>query len=159
MRLLLVLGSLLLTASYYSSLQNWAEKEEAAISYEEPEAYKVYSAVVPKDSLWREAKTLVIQIETRGNELCIQPDEEVERFIGSAIADYERVNQKKWALRSDIDIAKPYSLIHYDEIYNILKEPNGWKTFFQHHPDTGGYIVLSAVGFNPDKTVAVISMT
>jgi len=69
------------------------------------------------------------------------------------------VNQKKWALRSDIDIAKPYSLIHYDEIYKHFEGAKWLEDIFQHYPDTGGYIVLSAVGFNPDKTVAVMSMT
>lgn len=33
---------------------------------------------------------------------------------------------------------------------------DGWKAFYESHPDSSGWIELSAVGFNADKTVAVI---
>jgi hypothetical protein len=70
---------------------------------------------------WREVKTLVIQVETKGNEVCFTHDEESEKVEGSAIADYKRVNQKKWSLRRDIDIVKPYDFIHFDEIGRLLQ--------------------------------------
>lgn len=31
-----------------------------------------------------------------------------------------------------------------------------WKTFYDRYPDSGGWIELSAVGFNTEKTVAVV---
>src|SRR5262249_227524 len=31
-----------------------------------------------------------------------------------------------------------------------------WKDFYRKYPESGGWIELSAVGFNPEKTVAVV---
>jgi hypothetical protein len=35
---------------------------------------------------------------------------------------------------------------------------DGWDAFFGKYPDSRGYIELSAVGFNADKTLAVVYM-
>jgi len=34
--------------------------------------------------------------------------------------------------------------------------PAGWSDFEREHPDSVGWIELSAVGFNHDKTVAIV---
>jgi hypothetical protein len=38
----------------------------------------------------------------------------------------------------------------------LKRSPSGWQGFYQRYPDSGGIVELSAVGFNADKTVAVV---
>jgi hypothetical protein len=129
-------------------------------TYDEAEAYRVYSAILPQEWPWSEAnaKTLVIRTETEPYAMCIQPDKESEKIVGDAIADYKKKNQKKWLLGRQFEIAKPYEMIPGDEIDTIFKTEGtaGWKTFYERHPDSSGWIELSAVGFNAAKTVAVV---
>lgn len=132
----------------------------AARNYEEPEAYRVYSSIFPKEWAWQEARanTLVIRVETVPYTMCIEPDKESEKIIGNAIADYKAVNQHKWLLQRQFDIEKPYELISGEEIDITFKSGgrDGWEAFYERHPDSGGWMELSAVGFNTSKTIAVV---
>jgi len=127
--------------------------------YEGAEAYEVYSAILPTERPWRvdNAKSLVIQSETKGYEMCLRPDEQSEKIIGSAISEYVKLNEKNWLLKRGLSIEKPYELISYDELSSALKQ-GWWEDFYKRYPNSGGWIELSAVGFNADKTVAVVYM-
>jgi hypothetical protein len=119
-------------------------------AYEDAEAYEVYSVILPTNWVWQvqKAKTLVIQSETKGYEMCLRPDEESEKIIGQAISQYVKLNEKNWLLKRGLSIDKPYKLVPYDELRSALEQ----------YPNSGGWIELSAVGFNADKTVAVVYM-
>lgn len=153
-----VILSIFLVPAVFASPQETTTSETT--SYEETEAYKVYSAILPQEWPWSEAdaKSLVIRTQTEPYAMCIAPDKESARIVGSAIADYKKKNDKKWLLQRQFDIAKPYEMISRDEIDTIFKTEGsaGWKTFYERHPDSGGWIELSAVGFNASKTVAVV---
>jgi hypothetical protein len=90
--------------------------------------------------------------------MCIAPDKESEKVVGSAIANYKQKNGTKWLLQREFDITKPYEMVSKEEIDNIFKRESsgGWKTFYERHPNSGGWIEFSAVGFNPSKTIAVV---
>jgi hypothetical protein len=152
-----ILGVLLLSTLFATS-QEIATLEPS--SYDETEAYKVYSALLPNEWTWNEAntKTLVIGIETEPYAMCIVPDKESEKVVGSAIADYKKKNGRKWLLQRQFEITKPYEMISSDEINTIFNTEGteGWKTFYERHSDSGGLIEFSAVGFNASKTVAVV---
>jgi hypothetical protein len=70
------------------------------------------------------------------------------------------VNRKAWRLDSRFEISKPYELI----AWNVLNVPfrraapayDGWSQFDAEHPNSVGWIELSAVGFNEDETIAVV---
>ena len=122
-----------------------------------PEAYEVYSTIIP--SVWPWVKTLLIRSETEPYNMCLRPEKQYEGRIGPAISDYVKQNQKTWLLQRDLRIDRPYETITPDELKSIFEQGiEGWKTFHQKHPDTGGWIELSAVGFNDDKTIAVVYM-
>lgn len=125
-------------------------------TYDDAEAYRVYSTILPEEFPWRQAnvKTLVIRRETAPHAMCIEPNKESKKIVGAAIADYKKKNEKKWLLGKQFDIAKPYEMISGDEIDTVFK--TGWTTFYQRHPGSDGWIELSAVGFNTSKTVAVV---
>jgi len=138
-----------------------ANPSEPQSGYEIPEAYEVYSAILPSEWPWREAnaKRLVIRSETRAYKMCLSPEKGSEEIIGPAISDYVRQNQKTWLLQKNIRIEKPYEMIRADQIKAIFEQGiEGWNAFYEKHPDSGGWIELSAVGFNADKTVAVVYM-
>jgi hypothetical protein len=131
-----------------------------AKAYDDVEAYKVYSAILPNEWPWSEANatTLVIRAETEPYAMCIAPDKKSEKIVGNAIADYKKKNAKKWLLQRQFEIDKSYEMVSSEEIDTIFNTEGiaGWKTFYERHPDSGGWIELSAVGFNPSKTIAVV---
>jgi hypothetical protein len=127
--------------------------------YEDQEAYEVYSAILPLESPLRNAhaKRLIIQNETKGFEMCLRPEEEWQEKIGPAISDYVRSNAKPSLLQPRIQVGVPYHLIAADELTAAIQTA-GWEGFYQRYPDSGGWMELSAVGFNVNKTVAVVYM-
>jgi hypothetical protein len=140
--------------------QNGATNKDAPPkSYEDAEAYEVYSAILPTEWPWRvaNAKSLVIQSETKGYKMCLLPEAESEEIIGPAISEYVKLNEKNWLLKRGLSIEKPYELVPYDELRSALKQ-GGWENFYKQYPNSGGWIELSAIGFNADKTVAVVYM-
>src|SRR5262249_17501172 len=129
------------------------------LAYEDSEAYRVYAAILPAEWAVRsaKAKTLIIQSETTAwFSMCLRPEKEWEEIVGPAIADYSAQNSHAWRLQPMFSIDLPYRLIAADEIRGIFAGPLNWDGFYSRYPDSGGYIELSAVGFNPDKTVAVV---
>jgi hypothetical protein len=95
---------------------------------------------------------LVIRTETRGYEMCLRPEKESEIIIGAAISSYVKLNEGAWPLQRKFNINMPYELLTTDGIRSV----GGWEDFYKRYPDSGGWIELSAVGFNADKTVAVV---
>jgi len=124
--------------------------------YEDAEAYEVYSTILRP---WQvaNAKSLVIRSETKGYKMCLRPDEDSEKIIGQAISQYVKLNEKNWLLKRGFNIEKPYELVPYDELRSALKQ-GWWENFYKQYPNSGGWIELSAIGFNADKTVAVVYM-
>ena len=130
-----------------------------ATPYEDQEAYGVYSAILPSEWPLRDAhaKRLIIQNETQGYEMCLRPQDEWQEKIGPAISDYVRSNAKPSLLQPSIKVEVPYRLIIADELKSAI-QTTGWEGFYQRYPDSGGWMELSAVGFNVNKTVAVVYM-
>jgi hypothetical protein len=151
---------LLLISSLALSQDSAVKTDNPPKPYEDAEAYEVYSTIIPTGWLRQaqEVKTLVIRKETRAYKMCLRPEGESEKIIGEAISDYVKLSEKAWLLQQRLNIEKPYELIAYDELKLALKQ-GGWENFYKQYPNSGGYwIELSAVGFNADKTVAVVYM-
>lgn len=141
--------------------------------YEDATAYEVYSAVLssPEAGLSK-SKNFVIQQETLRSfgafldtepasaRICLRPDAESAKIIGTAIEDYIKVNRTKWLLEEKFKLEIPYKLVKSETIISIINpftKKEDWKAFYKQYPDSGGFIDLSAVGFNADKSVAVVS--
>jgi hypothetical protein len=151
---------LLLISSLALSQDTAVKTDNPPKPYEDAEAYEVYSAIIPTGSPWQvqNAKSLVIRRESKGYKMCLRPEGESEKIIGQAIKEYVKLSGKTWLIQQRLNIEKPYELIAYDELKPALKQA-GWENFYKQYPNSGGYwIELSAVGFNADKTVAVVYM-
>ncbi len=60
-------------------------------------------------------------------------------------------------MQKAIPMDQPYEFVFEKEIEGVFSNGvAGWKSFYEKYPDSGGYNELSAVGFNSDKTVAVV---
>ncbi len=140
-----------------------AQQPTATEQYEVKEAYEVYSALLPHDSQYRLAKrTVVIQQETISTAAdfsrapCLSA-EAAEEFK-DAIADYGRVNKKRWLLQRQIELDKPYELVSSEAIQALFEaRGKGGDDFEKRYPDSGRYVFdVSAVGFDKDKTQAIV---
>ena len=149
--------SLLILALLLS--QGVVSSSDKVPAYEDQDAYEVYSTIIPLEWPLRNAhaKGLIIQSETKGYEMCLRPDDEWQEKIGPAISDYVRANAKPSLLQPRIKVGVPYRLIIADELGSAIQTA-GWEGFYQRYPDSGGWMELSAVGFNVKKTVAVVYM-
>jgi hypothetical protein len=136
-----------------------ANPSDRSQPYEDADAYEVYSAILPSDWTWgvAKAKMLVIRMQTNGYEMCLRPEAESKEALREAISEYVKLNEKPWLLQTRFSIEKPYDLISFNELKSLVKQ-GGWENFYKRHPNSGGWIELSAVGFNTDKTVAVVYM-
>jgi hypothetical protein len=129
-------------------------------AYDVAEAYEVYSAILP--TRWpvtvAHARRLVIRAETgSGYDMCLKPEGESIALLGPAIAHYLEVNKKTRSLQKVFQIETPYDLIFSEDLKGIFSAGiGGWKNFYDRYPDSGGWNELSAVGFNADRTVAVV---
>ena len=65
-----------------------------------------------------------------------------------AIAGFNRVQKKKWLLQRNFQIEKSYKLVSSDVI----------KALPDHPPSLAASVVMSAVGFNHEKTRAIVYM-
>jgi hypothetical protein len=135
------------------------QTSDTAKTYVE-EAYKLYSLLLPQQESYRFAKgTLIIQEDTVTNEAashpCLTP-EAASRFK-DAITDYMSRNRQPRLLKRQFQINKAYELVSSDTIEALFNQ-GSWDSFFLRYPDSAGYITISAVGFNKDKTRAVLYM-
>jgi hypothetical protein len=138
-----------------------AQQPSSPEAYTDEDAYRVYDALLPQDS---SASTLVIDAETFarlsdaksyswGPEDCIGAS--VAADFKDAISDYNRLNRKKWLLQRKFSIQRPYEILD-SATREVLFKDDGWKAFYQRFPNSGGTFEMSAVGFNKDKTRAVV---
>lgn len=142
--------------------------------YEDETAYEVYSAVLsfPETVQQSKSKNFIIRQETIRNfgalldnepasaRICLHPDADSAKIIGTAIDNFIKVNQTKWLLQEKFKLEIPHKLIKSETVILIINpftEKEDWRAFYKQYPNSGGFIDLSAVGFNGDKTVAIVS--
>jgi hypothetical protein len=137
----------------FSSLSS----QTAPAAYEDVDAYEVFNTILPTEwpSRVAQAKRLVVRSETKTYQMCLRPEAQWEEKVGPAISDYLRLNQKPWLLQPRLSIETPYEFMTPRKFRATL-DRGGWDGFYRQYPGSGGLIELSAVGFNRDKTVAVV---
>jgi hypothetical protein len=88
---------------------------------------------------------------------------QAESVLRPAIKDYLGLNSRRWLLQPKLSFPQRYTLIPEKELAAIFQEGtsgipsrNAWKEFQQRYPTYQGWIEVSAVGFNSDKTIAIV---
>jgi hypothetical protein len=140
-----------------------AQQAEAPAPYDDQDAYEIYNLLIPHEESYGFGKgTIVIREETfpgpADSGSCFS-DKAATKFK-EAIDDFKRVNNaKRWRLQRLFQIERPYEIVSAEEMegaFHTKGVQGGWEDFNARHPDSGGYFVMSAVGFNRDKTLAVV---
>ena len=82
---------------------------KAVQSYVVPEAYEVYSAILPAQWTWHDAKAsnLVIRAETVTYEMCLKPDNDSREILDAAIADFVKMNRTALVLQRLLTLTSP----------------------------------------------------
>lgn len=155
---LLCCGAMPLTSSLQTQLE----------TYEDRDAYDVYVAALSlgrahQDSIER-ARMLVIReeveawerstIEWTGIKLARNAKKDWEPVLKNLIS----ANQKPRKLIRAFSLRIPYELVSKSEINDSFQNKGlaGWEAFYSRFPDSGGYVWFSAVGFNREKTKAIV---
>jgi hypothetical protein len=133
------------------------QQSSSPVIYDSADAYQIYSVLLPHEESWRIATgTLVIQQETVPSEVqdgCFTA--EARKKFKDAIADYRVANGKRRLLQPRFEIEKPYLLVTEENIRALMPRYD-WQGFYNQYPGSGGVFTVSAVGFNKDRTLAVV---
>jgi hypothetical protein len=139
------LGLIVPVLSIVTSL---AQQSSPMQPYYNADAYQIYSLLLPHEESYGFADdALMIQENTVApdiSEACLKP-EDANKFK-SAIAGYNRANKRKWLLQRQFQIAKPYRIVGVKVISALPDHPQGAVS----------YVSLSPVGFNREKTQAIV---
>ena len=128
----------------------------SAEPYDVAEAYQVYSAFIPELSPNPETKTWFIGIDTVPNGRSL--DDQARRLwkqtkgADTALDDYHKVNRNIWLLQKQFTLPNPYKPVLARQLKAMFLPHFREGNFGEPWPD------LSAVGFNADKTFAVVYM-
>ena len=133
-------------------------REQPLDTYEDEEAYKVYASILPSTT------PLILRVGTATHDLCLVPlDNQAESVLRPAIQNYLELNSRRWLLQSKLNLAQRYTMLPEKELTATfingtsgVSSRDAWKEFQQRHPAYQGWIEVSAVGFNSDKTIAIV---
>ena len=123
----------------------------------ESETYKVLSEVIPRGNLASSGE-LLIQRETTIEWMCMGSAAPKDSEWVMALADFRQQNARtRVLLESLLPLDVPHrfiarSEIEADDARLALKYPGQW----QRRPESLEFVAVSAVGFNPLKTKAVV---
>lgn len=132
------------------------------VAYNNPEAYKVYEALLPTD--WTvtvaHARRLLIQAQTGSSNFCLKPSPESAALLQPIFDSFVALSQTTWLLQPNFRLSTPYEFASSEDLQAFFKPgATGWKGLAERYPDSASsYLVLSPVAFNADKTIAVVYM-
>ena len=162
----LVLTALVAISPLRSDTGQWSKSPEP---YEDPDAYEVYSAVLSTGGGWQDSKSLLILQNIPPKEWpigspqsALQGDAEFTRQFDGIFKSFEQANRQPLLLQYHFAIPKPYQIVSSAELDAAFRRrasntaDDGRDGFRQSFPDSTGYLILSAVGFNSEKTIAVV---
>ena len=124
--------------------------------------YAVYAALVEDRYLWEGVDLIVIRDETSVFPLGLdvtyeQVAQGVPDLEEATYADFLAANKKPTPLDGSLDLGFEYVLVSSQELEDIFADGAGsYDTFYDRFPDSQGVMELSRVGFNSDRTQALV---
>lgn len=149
--------------------QNGTKSARPAMVYDVPESYEIYSDALNSEDSRRKAvirshpaknkkhvlieeHLILIASETCSFDGCTgRRESEWPSLFLPAIRDYKELIKSKWLLLPNFSLDKPYDLLSLEEFTKFDRQ-----SFVDTYPDSSGCVMLSPVGFNEQKTVAVV---
>lgn len=133
-------------------------KDQPVKSYDDPEAYAVYAALLSSPNSAKKAVDLAVMAQrTLVFDNCYEPDNQWREKLSPVVENYKQINQTRWDL-VDNSIHFLHKLISADEMHALFSKgpDHGWKKFHRQYPRKA-LLSVSAVGFNPDRTLAMVA--
>ena len=137
----------------------------------DPEAYAVYAAVI-QERLRTEDKPgreLALLQETRAGMDCVDPDraKRVEPEWRPVVESFRKQSARVRIILSGFNLGVPYSIVTVDQLRELMRDAGYSKKspgsnglgldVFARFP-RGRLVALSAVGFNAERTRALVAM-
>lgn len=130
--------------------------------------YAVYAALFAEKGDDKEGKQIVLENATVVNDTFSQrmDQKSIEKLFGlpsitDAIKDFLTKNRKSSALADQFRLKATIVLISNSDVKRLFHDSieGGWDLFHAKYPNANSINTLSRVGFNKDKTVALLYYT
>jgi hypothetical protein len=132
---------------------------------DDTESYAVYAALLPNQWTVRvaRAKILVFQQETTTHSRCMPSGTPLEVEWREVMESFRAENAEGGVILPGYDLGLPYVVVASADVRATFREvPNdpmfGWSGFYKRYPDSGGFMQVSAVGFDTARARAVVYM-
>jgi hypothetical protein len=126
-----------------------------------PEAYKVYEALLPTDWTVAHARRLLLQAQNGNSpDFCLKPNPESAALLQPVFDSFVTLSKTIWLLQPNFKLSIPYESASSEDLQAFFKPGGtGWEGLAKRYPASAHRnIVLSPVAFNADKTIAVVNM-
>lgn len=124
----------------------------------DPDVYAIYSAHVagakPEGRVPPAPLIIQADTETWDQTGCIL--EPIKSEWQEVITDYGRQNAKASTIQDRLRLNVPYEFVSKEALLATLGSQGNWPEFHRLHPGSGGFMSFSAIGFNADKTRAML---
>jgi hypothetical protein len=115
---------------------------QTLLSYNDPEAYKVYESLLPDWISTAHPRRLLIEAQTSSPTFCLKPDPKSEALLQPIFDSFVALSKTTWLLQPNFRLNTPYEFASREDL---------------QAKSVHGHIILSPVAFNADKTIAVVS--
>jgi hypothetical protein len=136
--------------------------------YNDPEAYVLYKRLF-HNLTGPNGKpiNLIIAAETTDHpdadiEKCVKPEKGDEAVFAAMIKSYKQANKTPVLLQEKLDLLTKYQLVSHSTIDALFSRNigrntgDGWENFYKKYPNSQGYWEVSAVGFSPNRSFAIL---
>src|SRR5262245_6567375 len=122
----------------------------------DPESYAVYRTLIPFHQPGK--GRIIVRQETVADRRCFPKGRPLVEEWKPVVDDFAEQNSRPRTLQAGFDIGRDYMLVSSKDIEAefIGAKPGDWSTFYAHYPNSGGFLELSAVGFDSTKTHAIV---
>ncbi len=124
------------------------------------ESYAVYAALIPHE--WpvtvAKATRIILRQETVANWGCVPKGRPLQDAWKPVVDDFVLQNARPRLLLAGFDLGVQSLLVPSVDIDDAFKnvEVGDWRLFYARYADSGGFIEVSAVGFDATKTHALV---
>jgi hypothetical protein len=131
-----------------------ASSLKTSITSPSADEYAVYSDLINSRYAKDGVSLIVVEDHTSGESDGIW---ELHGIDGELLEDYQARNKAEYGLERLFSLKTSYELISEGEALDTLSDYEGaWDTFYEIYPDSQGILILSRVGFDKNKTQALV---
>ncbi len=128
--------------------------------YVDADAYSIYAILLESEK----HSFFVIQSETQSfstatpENMGIKGGRNFHKVWTPVLKDYAKQFRTPRLLTRNIPTEISYELVPEQEIRAVFKSERKWDAFYELYPSSAGYYWFSAVGFDPQRTHAIVQL-